>query len=164
MTNKVIRKDEIIHTGKIDYFDFSQQGTAGVVQEPFDIYSGDAFSTSCYYTNTDNSSKVFGLGSNEEMCIAYIMYYPRLNGTEIMSCGILYDEQCTTNYTTQNLTSKLDLPRTFGVVNKCTPQNTNNTNNSIDDKTTSNQEIIFISVKYNCKIILSTFLLLFVIM
>ena len=35
---------------------------------------GDSFRTTCYYRDGDK----FGIDSDEEMCIAYVMYYPVL--------------------------------------------------------------------------------------
>eukprot|EP00980_Cylindrotheca_fusiformis_P021251 scaffold8177_cov106-Cylindrotheca_fusiformis.AAC.3 len=72
MTNEVIRGGEVVHQSKVDVFEFSQQGTYRVPQEAFEVSSGDSFRTSCYYRD----GTPFGLSSQEEMCIAYVMYYP----------------------------------------------------------------------------------------
>ena len=41
-------------------------------QESYQIFPGDSFKTTCYY---EDGGK-FGRGSDDEMCIAFIMYYP----------------------------------------------------------------------------------------
>jgi hypothetical protein len=72
MTNDVIRNNDVVHTSRVDVFEFDQQGAFLVQQEPFEVKPGDAFRTSCYYRD----GAEFGLSSQEEMCIAYVMYYP----------------------------------------------------------------------------------------
>ncbi|CAJ1960438.1 unnamed protein product [Cylindrotheca closterium] len=72
MTNDVIRDNEVVHTSKVDVFEFDQQGAFLVQQEPYEVKPGDAFRTSCYYRD----GAEFGLSSQEEMCIAYVLYYP----------------------------------------------------------------------------------------
>jgi hypothetical protein len=66
MTNKVIRNFEVYHEALVDVFEFDQQGAHRVQQDSYQIKPGDSFKTSCYYRD---GSK-FGLGSDDEMCIA----------------------------------------------------------------------------------------------
>lgn len=72
MTNQLVRDNEVVHTSKVDVFEFDQQGAFLVQQEPYEVKPGDAFRTSCYYRD----GAEFGVSSQEEMCIAYVMYYP----------------------------------------------------------------------------------------
>jgi hypothetical protein len=121
MTNEHFRDGNLIRAGQVEFYDFSQQGGFVVQQEPFQIQPGDSFQTTCQYT--DNEA-VFGLSSSEEMCIAFLMYYPM----QIMSfgedspelpfiCG--YDTGipgCTSDWEQTDLVSVSDLNRTFGDV------------------------------------------------
>lgn len=71
-TNEVIRDGEVIHKGAVDFFDFDQQGSFQVQQSEFKVQPGDSFRTTCYYRDGTE----FGSSSQEEMCIAFLMYYP----------------------------------------------------------------------------------------
>jgi hypothetical protein len=124
ITNDQIRDGQVIRTGTIDFWEFDQNGNAAALQDPFEIQPGDGFKTSCYF-DVDDSIK-FGLGSKEEMCIAFLYYYPR---TKIKvstfefpwSCG--YDigfEECDAIHVKTSLSSEEDLDRTFGIkADKC---------------------------------------------
>jgi hypothetical protein len=72
MVNEVIRNDEVVHVGVAEVFEFEHQGGYVVQQEPFEIMPGDAFRTTCYYKDGTK----FGMGSDDEMCIAFLLYYP----------------------------------------------------------------------------------------
>ena len=50
------------------------KGGYHVPQDSFEVMPGDSFRTTCYYRDGDK----FGVDSDEEMCIAYVMYYPVL--------------------------------------------------------------------------------------
>ena len=39
------------------------------------LLPGDAFRTTCQY-KTDNANVTFGLGSEQEMCIDFVTFYP----------------------------------------------------------------------------------------
>ena len=71
-TNEVIRDGEVIHKGAVDFFDFDQQGSFQVQQSEFKVQPGDSFRTTCYYRDGTE----FGSSSQEEMCIAFLLYYP----------------------------------------------------------------------------------------
>ena len=73
--SELIRDGEVVHTSAIDYFDFEQQGSQPVQQEPFEVLPGDAFRTVCQYETKDGV--IFGKGSEDEMCMNFLMYYPR---------------------------------------------------------------------------------------
>jgi len=92
MKNDQLRNDTVIRTGAVDYWDFNQQGNFGVIQEPFQILPGDGFRTTCTYSRTHRQDKetVFGLASDNEMCIAFLFYYPRvlINRVFPLVCGM----------------------------------------------------------------------------
>lgn len=72
MTNELIRNGEVANVGVVDVFEFAQQGSFKVQQDQFEIMPGDSFKTTCYYRD----GTAFGLSSQEEMCIAFLLYYP----------------------------------------------------------------------------------------
>lgn len=74
MTNEVVRGDNVVHSAAVDVYDFPQQGGFHTPQSSYELLSGDGFRTTCYYRDGDR----FGIDSDEEMCIAYVMYYPVL--------------------------------------------------------------------------------------
>jgi hypothetical protein len=120
ITNEQIRNGEVIREAVLDYWEFHQNGNAAIQQSPFIIQPGDAFKTSCYYSG---EGRIFGLGSSEEMCMAFLYYYPRvkLQVEEInlempWMCGYnLGFPPCDTIHDSKNLTSAVDFGRFFGV-------------------------------------------------
>jgi Copper type II ascorbate-dependent monooxygenase, C-terminal domain/DOMON domain/Copper type II ascorbate-dependent monooxygenase, N-terminal domain len=115
MVNSQTRNNKTIRSGSADFFDFSQQGSQSVVQQPFVFQPGDGFKTSCYYESSGN--KKFGLGSDEEMCTAFMLYYPRklIFNLIPLICG--YNVPlgvCKSSWTHESLTSVDELHRTFG--------------------------------------------------
>jgi len=59
----------------VQYFDFDHQDPTLV--QPFQIKKGDKMVTRCYYNNPGVQNPLtFGLGSEQEMCIDFIYYYP----------------------------------------------------------------------------------------
>jgi len=76
MYNEQIRNGEVIRMSAVDYFDFDQQGSQAIQQQPFQILPGDAFRTRCYFNGKDDSV-TWGAGSHQEMCISFLTYYPR---------------------------------------------------------------------------------------
>ena len=121
MTNEVIRGGDVMHTSRVDVFEFDQQGTFHVPQSSYKIYPGDSFRTTCYYR--DGSE--FGLGSDEEMCIAYVMYYPAkklpwFGFPWLCSYGIDdYFPSCSEDLIDSELKDDADLEREFGVGGEC---------------------------------------------
>jgi Copper type II ascorbate-dependent monooxygenase, C-terminal domain len=75
MSNSQIRDGQVIHQGIVEYWDFSQQGNIVVQQPSFEIQPGDAFRTVCNYNVKHNET--WGVGSDNEMCMAFLYYYPR---------------------------------------------------------------------------------------
>jgi hypothetical protein len=135
MMNEQIRNGKVIRTGAVDVWDFHQSGGPAIAQEPFTIEPGDGFRTSCYY-RTDDNSTIFGPSSFDEMCIAYLYYYPRAKidffGFEFpWTCPYLVngtDNSCAATYQQVNLETVDDLDRIFGSQNssECSDGTNNN--------------------------------------
>ena len=83
-------------------------------QESYQVFPGDSFKTNCYYKD---GSK-FGAGSDDEMCIAFIMYYPArdlLGMPWICPHGAPdYGSGCATELEQGDLGSADELGRSFG--------------------------------------------------
>jgi hypothetical protein len=71
-----IRDGEVIHTGQVDFHRYLQQGNHQIQEEPYVVQSGDSFRTVCNY-NTRGVATKFGWGARDEMCIAFMFYYPK---------------------------------------------------------------------------------------
>jgi hypothetical protein len=126
MVNYHIRNDQVIRSGKVDFWDFDQQGDLAVVQAPFQMNPGDSFRTVCNYNSTDNV--MWGLASQEEMCIAFLYYYPRkLTSDDLpIMCGVGVGDflpSCEVTYsnTTRDFRTYDQLLRTFGVAQSSCP-------------------------------------------
>ena len=129
MTNTQSRDNQVVRVGEVQFWDFDQQGNLGVVQAPFTIQPGDAFRTTCKY-NAKNG-EVFGFGSSQEMCIAFLFYYPRKTistefgdlpfacGTQVFG-GLL--PECEASWTRADLQDISQLGRTFGVAASSCPK------------------------------------------
>ncbi|CAJ1960436.1 unnamed protein product [Cylindrotheca closterium] len=112
MTNEVIRQNEVVHNAKVDVFDFEEQGGFRVPQDPFTVTPGDTFRTSCYYRD----GGAFGLSSQEEMCIAYLLYYPAISNFGF-NWGCPYGAGtpiCAQELENEDLAGEIDLNRVFG--------------------------------------------------
>jgi hypothetical protein len=129
MSNSQIRNGQVIRFGEVQFWDFAQQGNLAVVQEPFTIVPGDAFRTSCNYNANDG--QVFGLGSSQEMCIAFLFYYPRQVipspfGDFSFMCGLgLFGEffpECNADWTSADFADLSQVGRSFGVAPSTCPQ------------------------------------------
>jgi Copper type II ascorbate-dependent monooxygenase, C-terminal domain len=118
MTNELIRDGEVVKTGKVDVFEFDAQGSFLVQQTNFQVQPGDSFRTTCYYRD----GTAFGMSSQEEMCIAFYLYYPARQldfgafGSFPWFCAYGIDELpvCNEEMEVTALTSVEDLGRTFG--------------------------------------------------
>lgn len=121
-TNAQIRNGKVVRQGTVQFWDFKQQGNLAVAQPPFDIQPGDSFRTLCDYDA--NNGQVFGLGSQQEMCIAFLYYYPRQMASTAdfgplpVMCGLGVGDLlpgCEVTYVeTANFTQVSQLGRTFG--------------------------------------------------
>jgi hypothetical protein len=56
----------------VEVFEFDAQGSLRVQQDTFQIEAGDGFRTTCYYRDGGQ----FGISSQQEMCIVFLLYYP----------------------------------------------------------------------------------------
>jgi hypothetical protein len=118
MTNELIRDGEVVNFAAVDVFEFEQQGTFAVQQQDYQIFPGDSFRTTCYYRD----GTAFGLSSQEEMCIAFLLYYPAKQldfgefGTFPWFCthGIEELPVCKEELEFMSLTSEEGLGRMFG--------------------------------------------------
>jgi dopamine beta-monooxygenase len=137
MVNEVIRGGEVFHTATVEVFDFDQQGkfvfqdleiilfgpfshrntllnsTGGfrAQQEPYQLQAGDKFRTTCYYKD----GRVFKEGSQDEMCIGYLLYYPakQFAGFPFI-CPYPGRFPCAQEYVSTDLDGYEGLGRTFG--------------------------------------------------
>ena len=106
----------MVHTGAVDVFEFDQQGSFRVPQEPFEIQPGDGFRTTCYYRD----GTTFGYSSQEEMCQAYLLYYPAKQisyGVQKFPWICLYGTGtsiCEEQVETTDLLTEMELGRVFG--------------------------------------------------
>ena len=69
-----------MRTDSVEFWDFEQQGAVnpGSTGAGFEVRRGDAWAVDCYYGPTpDGAARVWGLGSDDEMCIDFLYYYPR---------------------------------------------------------------------------------------
>ena len=118
VVNVHIRNGKVIRLGKVDFWDFDQQGDLVVVQPPYQLLPGDSFRTICNY---NSANPVFwGPASSDEMCMATLSYYPRKLAYDMvpLTCGLGVGEflpGCEAIYNlTLDLTSLEQLKRTFG--------------------------------------------------
>ena len=119
MYNEQIRDGVVLRTASVDFFEYRQQGLFAVIQEPYQIVPGDSFRTVCQY-QTDNPRR-FGLGSQEEMCISSIWYYPKqVKDLFPLTCGFFEGyslpamEKCRIDYSSELLDNVTELGRSFG--------------------------------------------------
>jgi len=103
MYTEVIRNGTVVdRPNAVEYFDFNHQDPTLV--QPFIIKRGDSLRTRCYYNNPGiEKPLVFGLGSENEMCIDFLYYYPRLE-----SVGSCNPGQEWTFHGAENVTSASD--------------------------------------------------------
>jgi Copper type II ascorbate-dependent monooxygenase, C-terminal domain/Copper type II ascorbate-dependent monooxygenase, N-terminal domain len=116
-SNEVIRNGTVVSKATVDFFDFSQQGDQVVQAEPFKIFPGDTLRTNCTYRNPPNSTTSFGPASYDEMCIAFLLYYPRLQAKDnqlAWACGIDTVDGCGIANFSRTLADERELGRTFG--------------------------------------------------
>jgi len=73
--------------GRVEYYNFNFQK---FFPEQFILYKGDRINTHCIYQNPNSVAVPFGLSSTQEMCIHYLMYYPKQSGASGFDvCGNL---------------------------------------------------------------------------
>eukprot|EP00037_Helgoeca_nana_P022228 m.226367 g.226367 ORF g.226367 m.226367 type:complete len:611 (+) comp25928_c2_seq1:2477-4309(+) len=81
----VTRGTATVFHGEIEYYEFALQSPVGR-PNGYTLQRGDSINTTCYYTHSGGAtSKKWGLSSEDEMCIDFVTYYPKLVGIE--KCG-----------------------------------------------------------------------------
>ena len=117
MKNELIRDGQVVHVGLVDFYDYNQQGTFGVPQEYFEVRPGDSWRTTCTYQSTDDV--VWGESTSEEMCMAFLTYYPKqawMNRFPYLCSpglpGIVQD--CVATHNSLDFSSALEVNRGFG--------------------------------------------------
>ncbi|CAM9519920.1 unnamed protein product [Sphacelaria rigidula] len=115
------RDDVLINTARVEYYSFDQGGGFNPSSNGTEtMQKGDRFETLCYYDTAfaefPGQNVSFGPGSEDEMCIDFVYYYPEqpipygLCGLE--NCDGSFDEVLT-------LADDSTLDRTFGIVDTC---------------------------------------------
>ena len=99
MTNTQFRDGQPIRSGSVEFYDFDQAGIYSVIQDSFTMQRGDSFRTTCYYNSNQGDSLKFGLASDDEMCMAFLLYYPK-QSFPAFYCGPNHftGEACTADY------------------------------------------------------------------
>jgi len=117
MVNQIVRNDTVIHESSVDYWDFTQSGIVRVRQEPYILRRGDEIRTTCYYqSNSTATATTFGFGTQNELCMAMLMYYPAQEKVFRSICepdNILVSV-CTEKYDQRTLQGEEDVGRIFG--------------------------------------------------
>jgi len=110
MVNDVYRDGTLVHSAVIDYYDFDQSGVAHVRQQPYTVRRGDSFHTTCYFET--NEDTVYGLGSQDEMCMTFLYYFPKQQN--LLYCGPEGPPSCDADYASKTLDPASDYDRVFG--------------------------------------------------
>jgi Copper type II ascorbate-dependent monooxygenase, C-terminal domain len=80
--NRLVRE-----VGRVDFYDFNFQ-TQLLFEKPFEILPGDRLNTHCIFDTTGRTTDTeFGAGSQDEMCIDFLMYYPKVDNAQ--ACGFI---------------------------------------------------------------------------
>lgn len=117
MTTEIFRNGDNIRNFTTEYYDFNYQSATytNFVLEP-----GDSIVTKCIFnSNTTTRSKPtgkFGLGSEDEMCIDYFWYYPKVTSNSY--CQI----QDLNNVAYESLPNDSALDRWFGDSKAAAPE------------------------------------------
>jgi len=117
MIHSQIRNGQVVRSAKIDVYDFEHQGNFEPRNVPYEVQPGDSFQTTCYYRD----GNTFGLSSQEEMCVAFLLYYPAkrfaFGGSQLpWLCGYGLDffPPCDARLTNQSVATDDGLGRVFG--------------------------------------------------
>ena len=94
------------------FFSFYDAGGFQPQQEDYQLQAGDKFRTTCYYKD----GSTFGIGSQDEMCIGFLLYYPakKFNGIPFV-CPYPGRFPCAEEYVATDLNDYEELGRTFGI-------------------------------------------------
>lgn len=114
MVNKHVRNGEVIREARVDYFDFPQQGSYEVIQDRFTVKKGDSFHTECFFDTAEaeeGDAVKYGYGSKDEMCIAFLWYWPK-QPIMLGVCGFgWFNPTCKAEYKSEALVA---VDRAFG--------------------------------------------------
>jgi Copper type II ascorbate-dependent monooxygenase, C-terminal domain/Copper type II ascorbate-dependent monooxygenase, N-terminal domain len=113
-----IRNGTVVNKATVEFFDFAQQGIQSVQAGPYKVLPGDSFRVQCRYrTPTNGTEIIFGTASSDEMCISYLLYYPRQMIEELgypWLCGYRSEDPCSADYSSRELDDNDELGRIFG--------------------------------------------------
>ena len=104
MRTQYARGENVLRTVKTEYYDFDLQDEQ--LLQPFVVQRGDRMATTCTY-QTSGGVK-WGIGSDDEMCIDFLYYYPIQTVLEGFYCGYNLCGSMT------SLASPAQLEREFG--------------------------------------------------
>ncbi len=84
ITTEVVRDGNVVDSMVEDPFDFNAQR---FIATDVTVQPGDTLRTTCSYDSTGVQGNTSGgVASDEEMCINFLMHYPKVNGEK---CGAL---------------------------------------------------------------------------
>eukprot|EP00903_Cladosiphon_okamuranus_P014858 g13759.t1 len=114
--------EELIHSTEVEYYSFVQAGGFVVpASENVTIQKGDRFETECFYdtalSSVGSNNVTFGPGSENEMCIDFVFYYPAQR-VPFGACGLGVCAGSVGDHAL--LGAEDDFDRTFGIVDTCT--------------------------------------------
>ncbi|CAI5520248.1 unnamed protein product, partial [Closterium sp. Naga37s-1] len=76
----------VTNINRIDYYDYASQQTMPV-QPEFELLPGDEIRTTCVWDSTSRSDvTVGGPAAENEMCVAYLVYYTATQGRDMHAC------------------------------------------------------------------------------
>ncbi|CAM9386585.1 unnamed protein product [Ectocarpus sp. 12 AP-2014] len=116
--------EQLVDATEVEYYSFLQAGGHVTAHNGSDIIQkGDRFETTCYYdtslSSVDSTNVTFGEGSEQEMCMDFLFYYPAQIIPDGGYCGGL--ERCGGSFLgITELEDETDFNRTFGIVDSCT--------------------------------------------
>lgn len=96
----------VTKTHSIEFWDFNFQISVPPLIGEYKMDKGDKYSVSCIYETADDLTK-WGAASNDEMCIAFVLYYP---------ISPVYQQPCYTGmpWQTSKMENLLGFPTKFG--------------------------------------------------
>eukprot|EP00282_Hemiselmis_andersenii_P000493 CAMPEP_0114162022 /NCGR_PEP_ID=MMETSP0043_2-20121206/29274_1 /TAXON_ID=464988 /ORGANISM="Hemiselmis andersenii, Strain CCMP644" /LENGTH=532 /DNA_ID=CAMNT_0001258311 /DNA_START=238 /DNA_END=1836 /DNA_ORIENTATION=+ len=89
MLAQVERGGQVVRSARVDYYDFDAAGifTNPSVGAGFKLQKGDVYRVKCFYDTQQQTNIVFGLGSEDEMCMSFLSYYPKQGGLSVADCS-----------------------------------------------------------------------------
>eukprot|EP00904_Undaria_pinnatifida_P011279 jgi/Undpi1/7281/HiC_scaffold_22.g09754.m1 len=112
----------VVFTAEVEYYSFQQAGAFwAMANDSVTIQKGDRFETTCYYDTAESSvgseNASFGFGSENEMCVDFVFYYPSQYMPASGTCGYASCNGSLLDYAV--LPADSDFGRTFGIVDDC---------------------------------------------